>query len=466
MWARLKSVAMTYLTRKLFWLFALIYSLALPGMYLGMTKNSDASTLAAGFQALFFGAYLCFILGVHLKQQFANPRASLLPNFGTPHLVVSIGLMLVVTLITTMCASLHSATHWLGALAVAVHVNFMAHRLGSNPTNASAWIFVVSVAGMTTPMGRELVFEIITGREPTLVLALLVGHVCGLLLQLDDMLKLDEDSPGYQIVVNFNAWDMRAPAQRALIRNMSQRDSGYLRLMGWATRKRLERATAGPATTPAQRIALFGLGDNWPSPLLFNQVAVAAIAIFFLWLIGGRNSIRTAHELSLLMRIFLVAIMAFVWGVWFMWGQRWSRLGYESLRPVSRQEWVWENGVSIGKTVALNHCIAALLQVVIVGVVLPEFLQDSSLWLVLMFATGVQVLAFGVFAYVSSFGSMLAMGAVMGTLSTLMMTPGAFMPGDNGLNVGLMFLLTGIAIAIGTGLSGLAFRRWCRMDLP
>jgi len=466
MWARLKSVAVTYLTRKLFWLFAMIYGLALPGMYLSMAKNSDASTLGAGFQSLFIGAYLCFILGAHLKQQFANPRASLLPKFGTPHLVVSIGVMLVVTMITTVRASLHSATNWLEALAVAVHVNFMAHRLGSNPSNPSAWIFVVTVVGMSSSVGRNLVIEIITGHEPTLAIALLVGHACGLLLQLDDMLKLDEDSPGYQVVVNFNAWDMRAPAQRALIRNMSQRDSGYLRLMGWATRKRLERATAGPATTPAQRIALFGLGDNWPSPLFFNQVAVAAIAIFFLWLIGGRNSIRTANELSLLMRIFLIAIMAFVWGVWFMWGQRWSRLGYESLRPVSRPEWVWENGASIAKTVALNHFIAVVLQLVIVGVVLPEFLHDSSLWLVLMFATGVQVLAFGVFAYVSSLGSMLAMGAVMGILSSVLMIPGAFIRGDSELNAGLMFVLTGFAIAIGTALSGIAFRRWCRMDLP
>ncbi len=466
MWGRLKSVAMTYVMRKLFWIFAGLYLFGLPIMVSLLTKNSDTSALGGAFQSLFIGAYFCFLAGAHLKQQFANPRSRTLPGFGAPHLVVSVGLVALVTMVTASCAAMHSATTCLGTIAIAVHVNFLAHRLGSNPSNPSAWIFVVTVVGMADSMGRGLGIAIITGQEPTLAIALLVGHACGLLLLLDDMLKLDEDSPSYQVVVNFNAWDMRVPAQRALIRNMSQRDSRYLRLVSWASRKRLERATSAPATTSAQRIALFGLGDNWPSPLLFNQFAVAAIAIFFLWLIGGRNSIRTAHELSLLMRIFLVAIMAFVWGIWFMWGQRWSRLGYESLRPVSRAEWVWENGVSIGKTVALNHCIAALLQVLIVAVVLPEFLHDPSVWLVLMFATGVQVLAFGLFAFVSSFGSMLAMGMVMGMLSTALMIPGAFMPGDNGLNVALMFALTGFAIAIGSALIGLAFRRWCRMDLP
>ena len=465
MWNRLQAVAMTYFSRKLFWVFAAGY-VGLPAMWFSVRERGDAASLGMSFQALFFGAYLCFILGVHLKQQFANPRAKLLPTFSAPHLLVSIAITSVATSITIWAASRHREAHWLGVMAIAVHVNFMAHRLGSSPTNSAAWVFAASVIGMTTPVGRGFVVEIGMGHEPTLAIAILVSHVCGLLLLMDDMMKLDEDSPSYQIVVNFNAWDMRAPAQRNLIRNMSQRDSGYLRLISWASHRRLDRATSCPATTSAQRVALFDLGDNWPSSIIVNQVAVAGIAILFLVLIGGRSSIRTAHELSLLMRIFLVAIMAFVWGFWFMWVQRWSRLGYESLRPVSRREWVWENGVAIFKNIALNHSIAAVLQLVIVGIVLPEFLHERSVWLVLLWSTGLQVLAFGIFALVSSYGSVILMGMVMGTLSTCLMIPGAFMPGENGLDVGLILGITALGAAVGVVITCIAFRRWCRVDLP
>ena len=148
------------------------------------------------------------------------------------------------------------------------------------------------------------------------------------------------------------------------------------------------------------------------------------------------------------------------------WMQRWARLGYESLRPISRREWVWENGIAIAKTVMLNQAFAILMQVLIVALLLPQFLTDPVLWEALIWFTGCQILVFGICAWLASYGSILLMSGMMGGCSMgLFASWGA--PVVHGTwGIPLTACLSLVASLIGVWVSRVAFKRWCEMDLP
>ena len=150
-----------------------------------------------------------------------------------------------------------------------------------------------------------------------------------------------------------------------------------------------------------------------------------------------------------------------------MWLLRWPRLGYESLRPVSRHEWVWENGVAIAKSVALNHVAFVLIPLPIVAVLLPDAPSAPTLWRLLIWSTACQVLIFGAFAWLTSYGSTWLMTICAGIAGvTLLLLTVTFMSAKLELN-----LPTIIGLSFGTAVLGVivtrqAIKRWCRMDLP
>ena len=466
MWQRCKQVANTYFTRKVMWLFLLAFGLvSLPSFFLRNVPAGDpARDLAMLLPKLMFLMYLGFGLGAHLKQQFANPRSRLLPGFCGAHLSVAMLLFFAIVAWSVLPACWTADVPVLGFSAIALHIGALGLCVGCSPH--SVWIAVVmlTVGLPATAVGRGLVVEIATGAEPILALSLISAHIASLVLLLNHLVRMNEDDPDYSKVQALNAWDMRAATQRNFLRNVSLNGNWMLNLLSASAAGRLERATSVPATTSRQRVALFGLGDNWPSPIFVNGAIIVAMQLVLL-LMGGRERMQSTASFRSVLFVPMMMSFTLVWLQWIPWMQRWPRLGYESLRPVSRHDWVWENGVVIAKTIARNQVVVILSQVLIVACLFPNFLTEPSLWEALIWISGCQVLLFGVCAWLTSYGSVLGMGMGIGGCFGLLAAPwGA--PFQLGWGIPLTVCLSVVVSLIGVWISRMSFKRWCQMDLP
>ena len=466
MWERCRLVALTYFTRKLILLVLAVFALITVPLFFVPNNPTGHLSWKVGmlFPKLFFSAYVGFFLGAHLKQQFANPRARLLPGFAGPHLVVATLFIVGVVAWSALPAWGTSGISLVGFSAIAIHVAVLGLWLGCSPHPAGIAALLLTIGLPVTAVGRALVAEIAMGAEPILALSLISAHVASLVLLLNHLVGMNEDDPDYSKVQSLNAFDMRTSTQRNFQRNVSLSGNWMLAALAASATGRLERATSVPATTSRQRAALFGLGDNWPSPFLMNLVVIVLMEVVLL-LMGARDSIQTSQRFRTALLMPMVISFALVWGQWMPWMQRWPRLGYESLRPVSRREWVWENGVAIAKIIARNSAVVTLLQVLIVAFLLPNFLTEPSLWEALIWLLGCQVLLFGVCAWVTSFGSLLLASLLISPCFAVLIAP---FPLSQLSEWGIP--LTAV-LSLGMSLLGFvscrfAFKRWCQMDLP
>ena len=145
---------------------------------------------------------------------------------------------------------------------------------------------------------------------------------------------------------------------------------------------------------------------------------------------------------------------------------RWPRLGYESLRPMTRQRWVIENAMAIAFNITF-------LQLIVIGfnpLVLMTLLKGnvSLPWILtvsLIFLSG-QILFFGLFSWTASFesgslGSILAAGAGAAALS---LTAEVF-NSTSAPDLPMTLVVSGFTSIIGLALCWMAYRRWCRIDL-
>ena len=470
MWQRFRLIALTYFTRKLLLLFLACYALiTLPFLIIATVQRADQFALQFGMlvpKVMFLG-YLAFFVGAHLKQQFANPRARLLPGFSGSHLSVVMLFFVMLLAWAVLPARGASGMSLLGMTAITLHVGALGLWLGCSPHPIGFALFIGTVIGPPlSAVGRGLLMEIATGAEPILALSLISAHVASLILLMNHLAWLSEDDPDYTKVQPLNVWDLRAINQRAQLRNVLANSNWMMSAMMANAGAKLDRAVAAPATTARQRIALFALGDTWPSSLLLNQLVIGTLAGGLI-LMGGRFKIPPNGDLAWLPKLVMSLSAFFAWGQWLMWLRRWPRLGYESLRPVSRREWVWENGVAIAKSVSLNHLVSVLIQLLIVAVLLPAALNDPMLWQLLIWITACQVLIFGAAAWLTSYGSIMLLMMCMGMgFAALMPLTLTFMTGKLELSPSKFIGLTPGVALLGVIATRQAMKRWCRMDLP
>ena len=473
MWQRFRLIALTYFTRKLLLLFLACYALiTLPFLFIA-DHRADQFALQFGMlvpKVMFLG-YIAFFVGAHLKQQFANPRARLLPGFVGAHLRVVMLFFVMLLVWAVLPAWGAPGMSLLGMTAITLHVGALGLWLGCSPHPIGFALFIGTVIGpVVSAVGRGLLMEIATGAEPILALSLISAHVASLVLLMNHLVWLSEDDPDYTKVQPLNVWDLRAINQRALQRNMNVSGNWLLSASAWSAAARLERAIAIPAATPRQRIALFALGKSWPSSMLLNQLAIGAVSAVSVGviLVNDRFQLSASRDFAWTPKtVMWFSLFVAAWGQWWQLLLRWPRLGYESLRPVSRHEWVWENGVAIAKSVSLNYCAALCIQLLIMAVLLPDALNAPTLWQLLIWITACQVLIFGTLAWLTSYGSMMLLMMCIGMgFSLLMPLTLALMRGQLELDLPKI-----IGLSVGTAVLGVivtrqAMKRWCRMELP
>ncbi|MEZ6125653.1 MAG: hypothetical protein R3C49_21115 [Planctomycetaceae bacterium] len=347
---RYVQVLNTYLTRRLLML-ASVGMLAISVLpiavwwLVGKAGSADSRQSMFGF----FLAFPAMFLGAHVKQQLATHEASLVPGYRGPHLVVA-ALTFLVPVLCAFVAAPAAGGSIVGHASLLLLVCLMFFHLMAAPSGWNGVVVAFIYLPMLITAFRLVVQQVLEGKLPGLAWCLLSAEAAIGVLLFHRLANLTEDDPSYGDVIPMNAWDMRAAEVRRRNRAQLQKSPKMMLTLIAAESKRLDKLTAEPATSRRQRVALLQMAGDWPISLM--SVFVMIIVMESLPLLAPRvvdrlNPITTNDALAMALVWPIMLSLGVAWALWLPQSQRLSRLGYESLRPSSRREWVQENGLAI-----------------------------------------------------------------------------------------------------------------------
>jgi len=449
--------------------------------------RNDGTILLGGVLArksymAMFAYFNACLLGVLLRDNIAHPWASVLPRYRQKHLLVTTLIALfflgipmfsmefagtsdiaptsvAVIFLACLAAGLWTLHHpLLGVLAFPFLVFVMA-RTSSSPALAAF------LAGTTPATSGVLVcisllalwafaWRLLALHEETLEYA--VARLWGDLLRGRGSARVwDEYLRGQAntlaaLPANQRAALQKVDALKKPFTNLKQVDdlSGYSERSLW---QRLQLWRLGTAPTRTSMSVGY---------LMVITLVIIPPMVLIQRLAGGEN------PASATVVIFSVGVMTNPVTIWLPWIMRLQRLGYESLRPRTRQEFVRELGLAILWDIIQCWLGGVLFMGIVAAIWAPELLQVKN---ILLFILGTAVGQLCVYAMM---GPWLLRFLKRGILASLAC---AFCPffaimlivwainSRNGVELNLAFASVLAAASLAT--IALAYRRWCRADL-
>jgi hypothetical protein len=414
-----------------------------------------------------FAYFNACVLGVLLRDSLAHPWASLLPHYRKKHLLVTTLIALfflgipmfsmefvgtsdiaptsvAVIFLTCLAAGLWTLHHpVLGVLAFPFLLFAMAPSsspalagflAGTNPAASAALVFISLIALWAFAWRllelNEEMFEYAIAR---LWGDLLRGRGQTFQGQIDDYLAA-------------------LPAERrAALQNFDSLKNPFTNL------KEVENLSGHSERSLWQRLRLwrFGTAPTRASASVGGLMLITPIFILpFVWAgLPARNTVV----------IFSVQVMMNPFNIWLFWFKRRHHLGYESLRPRTRQEFVRELGLALLWDITLCWLGGVLFMGIAAAIWAPELLQVKNIILFILctgagqlcaYAMGVWPLKRGVVASVSC---TLCAFMVIGNWTVWTM--------DGSIGVEANVAIASVLAAASVATIPLAYRRWCRADL-
>jgi hypothetical protein len=344
---RYRVVARTYLR----WPLASALVVLFVPVYLAAAgaPNSVTDMLAYSYLALaFFG----WGLSTHVKEQFANPRASLLPDFRRPHLAVAAALAVSVLVLMTVAMCYVKGTSLLGTVAVVLVLFTSALWWGYWPT----WTWL-PLGLLTLPLAfppRHSLFTTLVEGQAVLVSVLIVLFCAALLkIFVARLMRLDEELPEYNVPLLTRLESPRQADVRRTWSTWGQRDTPLgpnprpfnVQVLGRGDVQPGFFSRKVPADAGGSlwgRIRLWRVGMlNVRHPAGLVLMFPILLVISYLFGSGTRLAIRGSVEFPICFG-FLYSV-----GVPILWVQSWPRLGYELLRPTTRRDFCRQMGLAI-----------------------------------------------------------------------------------------------------------------------
>ena len=161
--------------------------------------------------------------------------------------------------------------------------------------------------------------------------------------------------------------------------------------------------------------------------------------------------------------IFSVQVMTNPFNIWLWWFKRRQRLGYESLRPRTRQEFVRELGLGLLWDITLCWLGGVLFMGITAAIWAPELLQVKNI-ILFIFCTGVgQLCAYAMGIWPLKRGMVANISCTLCAFMAIALWMVCAMDGSIGVeaNVAIASVLAAAVVAT----IPLAYRRWCLADL-
>jgi hypothetical protein len=416
-----------------------------------------------------FAYFNACVLGVVLRVNFAHPWASLLPHYRKKHLLVT-------TLIALLFLGIPMfSMEFVGTSDIA-------------PTSVAVIFLTCLAAGLWTLHHPLLGFLALT----FLVFAMVPSSSSPKLAAF-----LAGTNPAASVALVFIsllalwafAWRLLALNEGMFEYAMARVWGDFLRRRGQTFQKTIDDYLAA---LPADKRAALQNFDWLKNPFFTNLKQVAELSEYTerslwqrlqLWRLGTAPT-RVLTSVGRLMLITPICILPFVWtelparntvvifsvqvmtnpfNIWLSWFKRRHRLGYESLRPRTRQEFVRELGLALLWDISLCWLGGVLFMGIAAAIWAPELLQVKSM-ILFIFCTGVgQLCAYAIGIWPLKQGMVASVSCALGAFMAIAMWMILTMDGSIGVeaNVAIASVLAAASVAT----IALAYRRWCRADL-
>lgn len=424
-----------------------------------------------------FAYFNACLLGVLLRDNIAHPWASVLPRYRQKHLLVTL-LIALFFLGIPMFSMEFVGTSDIAPTSVAViFLTCLAAGLWTldNPVLGVVLAFLFLVFAMAPSSSSPGFAAFLAGTNPAIAAVLMIISLLALWALARRLLALDEEMIEYAIArlwgdilrggrgraKPFADYLAALPAdQRATLQNVDPQKSSSSNL------KQVDDLSGYCERTLWQRLQLWQLGTA-PARVSTSvrwQIVILLIAIpLFVYiprLVGPELPARGT------LVNFSVMVMMNPFVIWFFWIMRLHRLGYESLRPRTRQEFIKELGLALMWDIIQCWLGGVLFMGIASAIWAPELLQVQNIFLFIL-GTGVGQLC--AYAMYSMLGSWLLKRGTVASVSCafcpflVMATWMLFIAQAIGVELNIAIALVLAAASVAT--IALAYRRWCRVDL-
>jgi hypothetical protein len=216
-----------------------------------------------------------------------------------------------------------------------------------------------------------------------------------------------------------------------------------------------------------QRLQLWRLGT---APTRLSTFVVYLMVITFIiigiLIIGGSLVGAELLPARNVVVIFSVQVMTNPVIIWLAWFIRLHRLGYESLRPRTRQEFVRELGLALLWDITLCWLGGVLFMGIAAAIWAPELLQVKNILLFIL-GTGVgQLCAYAMMGiWLLKFLKRGMAASVLCAFCPFMAVASSMLWMNSRIGVELSIAIASVLAAASVATIALAYRRWCRADL-
>jgi len=425
------------------------------------------------YMAMFVYFNAC-LFGVLLRDNIAHPWASVLPRYRQKHL-------LVMAFIALCCLGIPMfSMGFVGTNDIAptsVAVIFLTCLAGGLWTLHHPLLGFLAVPFLVFTFARASSFPalaaFLAGTTPVTSATLVVVSLLALGVLAWRLLVLNEEKLEYgvarlwgdlfrgrgQIVqgqaTTFSDYLATLPAdQRAALQNRDQLNGA------WTNLKHVDNLTGYSERSLWRRSQLWRLGTASTR----TSVSVGGLLLLTLFIIPLMMGVEdSARDIVV---IFSVQVMANPVTLWLPWFLGLQRLGYESLKPRTRPEFIRELGLTLLWDVIQCWLGGILCLGIAAAIWAPELLQVNNI-ILFIFCTGVgQLCAFAVMGIwalkrrSTAANTLFAFGQFMAMVSWIL-----FVAMNSHINFAVNLIIASVLATAAMATIALAYRRWCRADL-
>jgi hypothetical protein len=428
------------------------------------------------YMAMFVYFNAC-VLGVLLRDNIAHLWASVLPHYRQKHLQVT-ALIAVFFLAIPMFMMEFVGTSDVAPMSVAViFLTCLAAGLWTLHHPALGFLAFPFLFFVMTPASFiPGLTALLAGANPVASAVLILVSLLALGVLAWRLLVLNEDMVEYAIA---RLWGDLLRGRGQTFGGQSKTITDYLAALPadkrttlqnfaplkypFSNLKQVDNLNGYSERSLWQRLQLWRLGTT-PTRA---SASVGSLILFTLIIIppmvlmqrtaGGEHAARDSVV------IFSVQVMTNPFNILLFWFMRRPRLGYESLRPRTRQEFVRELGLSIMWDITQCWLGGILCLVIAAAIWAPELLQVKNIML-FVFCTGAgQLCAYALTIWFLKRGMVTSICWALGTLMALAGWLLITMNGSTSIEVNIAIATVLAAASLAT--IALAYRHWCQADL-
>ena len=413
---------------------------------------------------------LSLLMAIHVREQFSDSRARLIPGFARVHITVAVCAALALAVLLPAIFAWMADWSYVGFLAITVFVSSTILWAGLFGRMGLALAFIVFYVGVAASddgidLIKRALDNLISGRSAGVATVLFVFGATMVFLAWNRLVCFHEEMVGYDAPVQTGARGRRTTGMNSL------RKSKLLRMLeAWLNEERemtrLVRHASKASMSGWSRVCRWQVGTiTTQRAWLWSLCAVLAVQLL-VWTVNRWTKLDAAPLFLLTSLCWLILVPAMSLG---QLVQRTRTVRYELFMPVERGTYLRQAGLAtlLAQLQLWNAACVATLLWWLAAVRQTVGLADVTS--ILALSVVIQVLLFGIALWLARYRFLLWLGIILAYPAMILMVPAVagIVEGTSWL-ADWRYVACSIAVAILTMLSVImvwaAYRRWLVAD--